>query len=203
MLKAAYCKCVHSHAYCLTLIPMQVFDADAEAPSSSSSSGKAGKVKNGADGSCSSSADADGRQRSWQGSLVFNRAKGGHTRPATAVAFLSAASSSDLAGTSSSKQQGAGHTPSHLLSGSEDRRLLLWELPQLGVQGKGTEWVSHADEHESGERSAESKSLVAHADHGRKINCVHVMHSGDAEQAPLAFVGDTSRKLSCYHCEVS
>jgi len=199
--------------------------------------GKQGKgTAEAGDGSCSSSSVAVGdgevveggrRNVPWRGPLVLNRAQGGHTRPATTAAFLGDVSvsasnvqSTDSGGrgssssTSASKQQGAAAgAPSHLLSGSEDRRLLLWRLPLLGqLQGGGTEWRPQTEQQgsEGGPDGDGRRSLLAESfEHGRKINCVHIapnptqqQHSSVHPYSCVAFVGDTSRRVSCYRIEV-
>eukprot|EP00983_Pelagomonas_calceolata_P064375 1148091-Pelagomonas_calceolata.AAC.10 len=185
--------------------------------------------------------------RPWHWPLVLNRAGGGHTRPATAVCFVGDAEACDRGdpaqgpvgtqegasssapsqpksnsgGSSGRPTKGVGsRTPTHLLSGSEDRRLLLWRLPRLGQgQAGGLEWQptpeSGSEQCREGGGASESCSgdgeerrhIVAEHAHGRKINCVYV--SSLYQQMPqedhlqhLTFVGDTSKRLQVYKLTV-
>lgn len=229
---------------------VELFDVDAAeaAGSSSSGGGGAGRGKGGhkgqggkgagkGGGGAGPQADAGGEQgappcsggrgagaggagpRRWRGPLMLDRAQGGHTRPASTLCLLGLG---PPAGSSSSGggDDGAGACPSHVLSGSEDRRLLLWRLPRLAqVQGGGggTEWAwPDAEEGGSQGEGADGGGggggvqgpLVCAQPHGRKINCVHAAvgaggggGEGGGARA-LAFVADTSRRLACYRVEL-
>ena len=203
---------------------MEVFDADAQPSNTSSSSSKA-KGPNPAQGPAQAAA-CEGSQgvdsQSWRGPLLLTRARGGHTRPASAACFMGetfdtgtggsqgGGGSAGSSGASSKRSAAKGGAPTHVLSGSEDRRLLVWQLPQLGqAQGSGvTEWLAsgvsqggedvgaqgpdgcgdaspHGDA-AGGGGSAQAKQgqpqlLVAEASHGRKMNCVHAVPATSAE----------------------
>lgn len=240
---------------------VDVFDADAQPSSSSSGGGSSASAssrtakhgKGGGSNAARGMADgagssrdaislsvrvAEGRglmEKSWRGNLMLDRARGGHTRPATSVCFLGGLEEGDSSSKGGGKGKAGGAAlgaPSHLLSASEDKRLLLWQLPLLGqVQGAGTEWMPRCNAEGSeqgggvtevegggkgqrdeavqgGSASAGSQCLAAEHMHGRKVNCLHVpWHFQPPSHSPpshcrLAFVGDTSKRLTCYAVDI-
>ncbi|KAF5840759.1 WD40-repeat-containing domain protein [Dunaliella salina] len=184
--------------------------------------------------------------RPWRWPLVLNRARGGHTRPATTVCFVGDAEAcnnrggsvpgstqaqepASSSGTSQPKgNSGSGSSgkhakgglgsgaPTHLLSGSEDRRLLLWRLPRLRQGQAGLEpdlGIRNEQGMEGGGAlqgsgdGEEERHLVAEHHHGRKVNCLHVsalpqqgLHGAHLQH--LSFVGDTSKRLQVYKLSV-
>lgn len=216
---------------------VEVFDADAQ-PSSSSSSGSSGsKAKGPNRAQAAADEGGQGACKSWRGPLLLTRAQGGHTRPASAACFIGDASDTGAGSAQGGGGQGGGAcspgvpkrssagrgAPTHVLSGSEDRRLLVWQLPQLGqAQGSGvTEWLvsggsqggeesaqgllrQHGDGNGSSAQQGPPQLLAGEASHGRKINCVHAVPAPSASSlhSTLACVGDTSRRLACYRLDL-
>lgn len=161
----------------------------------------------------------------WLGPRELGRAQGGHTRPASSLAFAwlePAGASVAAAGSSGSKAAGGSQGgPTHLVSGGEDRRILVWRLRAplahadapleatgaARATGEGAGSVTEpagvsSQEGPTGTAEAAPWSeLALDFKHGRKVNqlCVGSWQGGPS----LLFVADTSKLLSCYRMDAT
>lgn len=144
----------------------------------------------------------------WVGPRRWGREEGGHSRPAAAVAFVWEPPGGLHGGGQerlSPLESDGG--PAYVVSGSQDKRLLLWGL-RMGRMGEaGGCGAGQGQQGESGMAELEhSETATAHGEephgpqsraplvevqHGRKVNCLH-------SWSQLIAVADTSRQLTLY-----
>jgi hypothetical protein len=143
---------------------------------------RAGGGTAGGDAYNSSSDNKQGSVHTWSGPRLWSVA---HTRPAAAAAFSSAGVHDNKA------------APAFLVSGGEDRQLLVWSL-QSGHQDPATSITSTAaaaGTHADGSHGPAATELVQRCAHGSKVNC---MAAGTGAGKGLLFVGDTRKRLCVY-----